>query len=89
MIYIKHILLKKLEPIMSKSRENFVRLAENRTNKILKDLDLLSNLSNTTNYTYSETDVRKIFDTLVKKLKDTEKRFEIAIKKDSNRQFKL
>ena len=74
---------------MSKSRENFVRLAENRTNKILKDLELLSNLSNTTNYTYSEVDVRKIFDTLVKKLKDTEKRFEIAIKKDSNNQFKL
>jgi len=74
---------------MSKSRENFVRLAESRTNKILKDLDLLSNLSNTTNYTYSETDVRKIFDTLFKKLKDTEKRFEISIKKETNKQFRL
>jgi len=74
---------------MTKSRENFVRLAEGRTNKILKDLDLLSNLSNTTNYTYAEADVRKIFDVLGKKLKDTERRFDVAVKKNSSAQFKL
>lgn len=74
---------------MTKSRENFVRLAESRTNKILKDMDLLSNLSNRTNYTYTEGDVRKIFDALSKKLKDTEKRFDVAIKKTNNVQFKL
>ena len=74
---------------MTKSRENFVRLAESRTNKILKDLDLLSNLSNKTNYTYTESDVRKIFDALLRKLKDTEKRFDVAIKKNTIEQFKL
>ena len=74
---------------MTKSRENFVRLAESRTNKILKDLDLLSNLSNKTNYTYTENDVRKIFDALLKKLKDTENRFDVAIKKNNIEQFKL
>ena len=74
---------------MSKSRENFVRLAESRTNKILKDMDLLSNLSNKTNYAYTDGDVRKIFDALAKKLKDTEKRFDVAMKKNNNEQFKL
>lgn len=77
------------EKIMSKSRENFVRLAESRTNKILKDMDLLSNLSNKTNYAYTDGDVRKIFDALAKKLKDTEKRFDVAMKKNNNEQFKL
>ena len=74
---------------MSKSRENFVRLAESRTNKILKDMDLLSNLSNKTNYAYTDGDVRKIFDALAKKLKDTEKRFDVAMKKNNSEQFKL
>ena len=77
------------QKIMSKSRENFVRLAESRTNKILKDMDLLSNLSNKTNYAYTEGDVRKIFDALLKKLKDTEKRFDVAMKKNKDEQFKL
>lgn len=39
---------------MSGSRDNFVRLAEVRTNKALKDLDLLADLSNRSNYLYEE-----------------------------------
>ena len=51
---------------MVKSRENFVRLAESRTNKILKEIDVLSNLSNRTNYTYTENDVKKFWGNFAK-----------------------
>ena len=64
---------------MSKSRENFVRLAENRTNKILKDLDVLSNLSNRTNYSYSDEDIRKIFAVVNAKTKNCERLFLSAL----------
>lgn len=62
---------------MSKQkRENFVRLAEARTNKILEMVRLLGNLSNTSNYSYTKQDVDKIFNTLEKKLAETKKRFD-------------
>ncbi len=62
---------------MSKQkRENFVRLAENRTNKILEMIRLLGNLSNTSNYTYTKADVEKIFGTIEKELSDTKKKFD-------------
>ncbi len=35
-------------------REKFVRLAENRTNRIIDQIELLGNLSNTSAYEYSK-----------------------------------
>lgn len=62
---------------MSKQkRENFVRLAETRTNKILDMIRLLGNLSNTSNYSYTKEDVNKIFSTLEKELENTKKKFD-------------
>ena len=62
---------------MSKQkRENFIRLAENRTNKILDMIRLLGNLSNTSNYSYTKEDVSKIFTALEKELADTKKKFD-------------
>lgn len=47
---------------MSESRsDRFKRLATQRTNAILDKLRLLGNLSNKSNYEYSEEDIRKIF----------------------------
>ena len=43
---------------MTQSRENFVRLAEARTRKTLKDIRLIGNLSNRSNYNFSEEDIR-------------------------------
>ena len=74
---------------MSKSRENFVRLAENRTNKVLKQIDLLSNLSNKTNYAYSEEDIQKIFSAINKRVKDSEKKFQLALQPERKDNFKL
>jgi hypothetical protein len=74
---------------MNSGRERFVRLAEARTNKLLKGLDLLGNLSNRSNYVYNEDDVKKIFGTLRKKLKDIEVRFEAMRSTPRNGEFKL
>ena len=56
-------------------REKFVRLAENRTNKIIDTLQLLGNCSNTSAYEYSQADVDKIFNTIQAQLNETKRRF--------------
>lgn len=56
-------------------RERFVRLAEARTNKILEMMRLLGNCSSKSNYEYTEEDIKKIFNTLEKELKNTKNRF--------------
>lgn len=58
------------------SHENFVRLAESRVNNAIKTLRLIGNLSNRSNYSYSDTDVEKIFRTLERELKNARSRFE-------------
>lgn len=74
---------------MSKSRDNFVRLAESRTNNILKSLELLGNLSNRTNYSYSDEDVQKIFSSLNRKMKQVRQKFDLTSKKRESEGFKL
>ena len=56
-------------------RERFVRIAENRTNKILEMLRLLANCSNKSNYEYDEDDVKQIFSAIEKELKTTKNAF--------------
>lgn len=56
-------------------REKFVRLAENRTNRILSTLVLLGNCSNTGAYEYSQKDVEKIFKAIQAQVDATKKRF--------------
>ena len=56
-------------------RERFVRIAESRTNKILEMMRLLGNCSSKGNYDYNDEDVKKIFNTLEKELKNTKNKF--------------
>ena len=49
--------------------KRFRRIATNRTIRILNDLRLLGNCSNTNNYEYSEDEVSKIFSAIDKELK--------------------
>lgn len=56
-------------------RERFVRIAEARTNKILEMIRLLGNCSSKGNYEYTEEDVKKIFGTLERELKNTKNKF--------------
>ena len=74
---------------MGNARDNFVRLAEARTKKLLKDIDLLGNLSNRSNYSYSEDDIKFIFRTISKKIHDTEQRFKMNIQVGRDSEFRL
>lgn len=56
-------------------RERFVKIAENRTNKIISTLRLLGNCSNKSNYSYTEDDVRRIFSAIEAELKNTRNKF--------------
>jgi len=49
--------------------EKFKRIATARTLRILNDLRLLGNCSNTSIYSYTQKDVNKIFSTIEKELK--------------------
>ena len=67
-------------------RERFVRLAEARTNKIIKMIQLLGNCSNQNLYDYSPKDVNKIFNTIQNELDSAKKRYN---KQDSQRDSKF
>lgn len=60
---------------MTTKRERFVKIAENRTNRILDQLRLLGNCSNRHNYEYSDEDVRKIFSAIEKEVRNAKGRF--------------
>jgi hypothetical protein len=60
---------------MESKKDRFKRLAEARTTKILKDLMLLSNLSNKRNYEYDNEQVNQIFNAIDKQLKFTKNAF--------------
>lgn len=60
---------------MSQKRENFVRLAEARVNRALREIRLIGNLSNRGAYEFSEGDVRRVFGALQKGLDAAKGRF--------------
>lgn len=62
-------------PSNNKKAENFVRLAEARTNKIIDVVLLLGNLSNKTNYSYTDEQVKAIFDSIQQALDETKQKF--------------
>lgn len=49
-------------------QENFKRIAENRTNKIIDMISSLSNLSNTSYYEYSAEQIETIFNVIQSEL---------------------
>lgn len=59
----------------TQKEENFKRLAENRTNKIINMLHLLGNLSNTSNYSYSAEQIETIFVAIEQELNEQKNRF--------------
>jgi hypothetical protein len=75
--------------LMNDARASFIRLAEARTQKLLKDLELLGNLSNRSNYSYSEDDVKVIFKAITKKMQDTELRFKVSLSRSKKAKFEL
>jgi len=61
---------------ISNSSDRFVVLAEKRVTRAIKDLRLIGNLSNRSNYTYTNQDVKKIISVLEEEMKILRKRFE-------------
>lgn len=70
----------------NKRRENFKRLAEARTNQVLKKLKILGNCSNRSSYDYTEEEINKIFSEIEKKLREVKARFTFPNKRH---EFKL
>ncbi len=59
-------------------RDRFIRLAENRTNKILSMVQLLGNCANTSLYEYTDEDVEKIFTAIENSVKEAKRKYSKA-----------
>ena len=79
----------KIEPMRQEDREKFVRLATRRVSNALKAVQLIGNLSNRSNYDYTEEDVQKIFRALQEELGACRKKFELAAKRQRGTRFTL
>jgi len=75
--------------VRQEDREKFVRLATKRVSKALKAIQLIGNLSNKSNYDYTDEDVQKIFRALQEELSACRKKFELAQKRQNGVQFSL
>lgn len=73
-----------IDSMAETDREKFVRLANKRVNNALKAIELIGNLSNRSNYDYSQEDAEKIFLALSKELKACRERFSNAGGKREN-----
>lgn len=71
----------------SRNRERFVRIVENRVNRVLGNLESLGNCSNRRNYEYTKDDVEKIFSEIQKKVGEIKTMFQEDSSK--GRKFKL
>lgn len=70
-------------------RSKFVDLAKKRVSKAMKDIQLIGNLSNRSNYDYTEDDVAKIMKALAEELSACRKKFDVALKKQFKTSFEL
>lgn len=64
---------------MNERRDRFVNLAEKRVTRAIKDLKLIGNLANRSNYSYDQKDAEKIIAALESELKLLKRRFENGI----------
>ena len=62
--------------------ERFKRLAKQRGDRILKDIHLLGNLSNSNNYQYFDEDVNKLFSIIESELRTEKARFKSSKKRE-------
>lgn len=73
---------------MEDRRDKFVRLAENRVNNSIKYIRLIGNLSNKSNYNYTEKDVNMIVNALNEEIKSLKSKFSMS-GGDEEKPFKL
>lgn len=70
---------------MNNKRERFIKLAEYRTNEVLKRIRVLGNCSNRSAYEFTEDEIDKIFSVIDKAVKETKTKFHFS----KNNKFKL
>lgn len=63
-------------------QERFKRLAKLRGERVLKDIQLLGNLSNRNNYEYTDQDIKKLFSVLDDELRSSKARFTTKRKRE-------
>jgi hypothetical protein len=63
-------------------RDKFVRLANKRVSNAIKAIQLIGNLSNRSNYNYTDADVQKIFRALHEEMSASKKKFDMAQKRN-------
>lgn len=73
---------------MENKKENFKRIAEKRTNKIIESISKLQNLLNTSFYEYSDEQIKSIFDAIQEEIDNQKKIFEDN-KKKGKKKFEL
>ena len=69
------ILATEVKYMVVDKKENFKRIAEARTEKILKSINLLGNLANTSYYEYTPDQINLIFSAIEEELADQKKKF--------------
>ena len=62
---------------MNEKEERFIRIAENRTNKVINMIRLLGNCANKNNYQYTNEQVDRIFKAIEKELDIAKKKYAI------------
>jgi len=67
-------------------RERFKRLAQARTNRVLKTLKILGNCADKSRYEYMKEDVERVFMAVDRRLNKTKARFDLPQDKE---EFKL
>ena len=73
-IYVQQIL--KIGENMRDKRKKFVELAENRVNNAIKQIKLIGNLANKSNYDYDTEDFQKIFRAVDDEVKNMKAKFQ-------------
>jgi hypothetical protein len=73
---------------METDREKFVRLANNRVTKAINSIRIIGNLSNRSNYSYTDVDIEKIFKALSNELKTCRQRFS-GDRDSADKEFRL
>jgi hypothetical protein len=74
---------------MSVRKENFRRIAEKRTNRIISMIETLGNLSNKSYYDYTEKEIELIFSAIETALEEERKKFKTNTKQKKFKLFTL
>ncbi len=77
------------EETVSKNRQQFIRLIDERMRLALKALDRVGNLSNKTNYHYKDNEALKIIETINHKTAEITKKFEAGMRSKPDKEWSL